>query len=164
MRHTISIILFVLITSSPALCAKPDTITTPGVIHRIVAYVPNRILDVLDLVRLRARIGPGFALGIRATEAGDVFVGSYLSVYAGLPGPRCRRIPRLPIGIESNSGVEVSVADATTGLGFSPNYSPTEFGFGFQTLLIGVDLGIDPFELLDLIAGVFFIDLREDDL
>jgi hypothetical protein len=136
----------------------------PSLLHRIVLYAPNRVLDVLDLVRLRARVGLGTALSVRATEAADLFIGSYAAVYAGLPGPRVRRIPRLPAGLEIRSGVEVSAADLSTGLGAGPDYSATEFGLGFQAYLVGLDIGVDPMEAVDLALGLFLLDLRDDDL
>ncbi len=141
--------------------APPEPI---GVMHKIAMYIPNRVLDVFDVVRLRARLGPGVAVDVRATQVAAAFVGSYASVYAGLPGPRNRRLPKLPVGLESRSGVQASVADATVTGGIGPDYGPAEIGVGVQALLIGVDVGVEPLELLDLVAGLFFIDLRDDDL
>ncbi len=74
-----------------------------GILHKLVMYVPNRVLDMLDVVRLRARVGPGVALNVRVTNLAAV-------------------------------------------------------------LLVGLDAGVEPLELLDLVAGLFFIDLRADDL
>lgn len=164
MRTMILALPLLIMIAVPAFGSEDETDNGPGVLHRIVAYVPNRLLDVVDIVRSRLRVGPGVALGIRATEAADLFVGNYTTLYAGLPGPRNRRIPRLPVGIESRTGVEVSAADVSTGFGAGPDYSSTEFGFGLQAALIGLDVGMDPVELLDLITGLFFVDLREDDL
>lgn len=127
-------------------------------------YLPNRVLDLVDIFRLRVRVGPGFSVGVRATEIASAYLGSYASIYAGLPGPRQRTLPRLPVGLESHNGVSVSVADATVDGGLGPDYSPTEFGGGFQLAVAGVDFGIDPVEALDFIAGFMTIDLRDDDL
>ncbi len=136
----------------------------PGPIHQIVFWIPNRVLDLFDVVRARVRLGPGIAVGARATELVDVYLGSYTSVYVGLPGPRGRRVPRLPVGVEGNHGIEVSVADGTTGFGFAPDYGPAEIGAGAQVALVGFDLGIEPLELVDFVVGFVGIDLREDDL
>jgi hypothetical protein len=135
----------------------------PGVVHRVVTYLPCRVLDLLDVVRLRARIGPGVAVGVRATEAADLFIGSYWSFYAGLPGPRGRRFPKLPVGIETLNGIELSTVDLTAGAGPGPGYSATEFGLGLHALVVGVDAGFDPVELADFFTGLFFVDLRDDD-
>ena len=140
------------------------TTNSHGVLHKIVMYLSNRVLDLFDVVRLRVRVGPGIAVDARATEVASAFVGSYVSVYAGLPGPRNRRLPKLPVGLESRTGVQASVADATVSGGIGPDYGPTEIGIGVQALVVGVDAGIEPLEFLDLLSGFFFIDLKDDDL
>ncbi len=142
----------------------PATTESHGVVHKIVLYIPNRILDIFDVVRLRLRVGPGMAVDVRATKVASAFVGSYASVYVGLPGPRNRRLPKLPIGLESRNGVQASVVDATVSGGIDPDYGPTEIGVGVQALIVGVDAGIEPLEFVDLLAGFFFIDLKNDDL
>jgi hypothetical protein len=135
----------------------------PGIVHRLLMYIPNRLLDVFDMVRLRVRLGPGIALDVRATEFADFYAGTYASVYAGLPGPRMRKVPRLPVGVETLTGVEVSVADLSVGCGLGPDYSPTEVGIGMQALIVGADVGVDPMEILDFLGGFFLWDPRHDD-
>ena len=135
-----------------------------GIGHRLLFYLPNRVFDVFDLVRARVRVGPGLAVGVRATELADVNLGAYTTLYAGLPGPRGKpRIP-LPIGLEVFAGAEVSVLDASTEEGpFSPNYGPTEVGLGFQAAILGLDLGIEPWDFVDLALGLVLLDPNGDD-
>jgi hypothetical protein len=135
-----------------------------GIGHRLLLYVPNRIFDVFDLVRARIRVGPGLAVGMRATELADVNLGAYTTLYAGLPGPRGKpRIP-LPVWLEMYAGAEVSVLDASTEGGrFSPDYGPTEVGLGFQAGLVGLDLGIEPWDFVDLVLGLVLLDPNGDD-
>ena len=130
--------------------------------RRIVFYLPNRVLDVLDIARARARLGPGLAGNVRATRPASAFAGFYSSVYLGLPGPRGRgrSLPRSPVGIESRAGVQLGPADVTAAV---PEYTWTEVGLGAQLLLAGADVGFDPWEVVDLVAGFFFLDPREDD-
>lgn len=142
----------------------PQITEAPGVLHKIVMYIPNRILDVFDIVRLRVRVGPGFAADARATKVASAFVGSYVSVYAGLPGPRNRPLPKLPVGFESQNGVQASVVDATVTGGIGPDYGPAEIGVGVHALIVGFDVGVEPLEIVDLLAGFFCIDLTKDDL
>jgi len=127
-------------------------------------YIPNRVLDILDIFRLRVRVGPGIAVGVRATKVAQAYLGTYASVYAGLPGPRLRSFPKSPVGLESNNGASLSVVDATVGGGIGPDYSPTEFGAGLHLAIIGFDFGIDPLEIVDFATGILTIDIREDDL
>ena len=142
---------------------EEDSIGPVGVGWTILMYIPNRVLDLFDIVRARLRLGPGIAIGARATEYADVFVGTYATVYIGLPGPRGRTLPRLPFGLESKSGAELSVADVTLEAGLGPDYGMTEIGFGFQLFLIGLDVGIDPFEIGDFAAGLLTFDPMDDD-
>jgi hypothetical protein len=128
----------------------------------LLAYLPNRLFDVLDLVRLRARVGPGVAVRARATEQIDVGIGSYASLFAGLPGPRCEVEVPLPVGLETYSGVEL-VGDAEVSGGYSPEYAPTEIGVSAHVAVVGVDFGVDPVEVADLLAGFVLLDLRADD-
>jgi len=132
-------------------------------LHIIACYLPNRVLDLLDIFRARIRVGPGFGVGVRATEVASAYVGSYATVYAGLPGPRGRSFPKSPVGLESHTGVTVSVVDATVDGGIGPDYSPTEFGVGGQLGIIGADIGFDPMELLDFGLGIFTVDVQKDD-
>ena len=165
MRKIILVLFLVILLCSPVYSADDEEKSGPGLIHRVLTYVPNRVLDILDLVRLRLRVGPGMAFGVRATEATDIFMGSYASVYAGLPGPRNGHLPKLPVGVETKTGIEVGFADVSTeALMFGPDYSPTEFGFGFHAVLLGLDFGVDPFELVDFAAGLLFLDPKNDDL
>jgi hypothetical protein len=139
--------------------------TRHGFGHKVLLYIPNRIFDVLDVVRARVRIGPGFSVAARVTKYTDVFLGAYKSFYIGLPGPR--QIPRVPWpgGIESRSGLAASVADDTvTSYDSNPRYSVTEAGVGVQAILVGAEAGVDVAEVFDLALGLLFIDFREDDL
>jgi hypothetical protein len=129
--------------------------------HRLFFYIPNRIFDIFDVARARLRVGPGFAVDARVTKYGDLYAGTYGSLFVGIHGPRLKhRIP-WPIGFESRTGIEAtSVVDLATQ---GPTYGYGEVGTGFQAAIIGIDVGVDPVEILDLVLGFFFIDLTGDD-
>jgi hypothetical protein len=135
-----------------------------GLAHRLILWAPNRVLDVFDIMRVRLRFGFGLGLGARATKYVAAYAGSYTTIYAGLPGPRCRRMPRSPVGLESYNGAKASVVDLTVDGGIGPDYSPTEFGASFQLILLGIDVGVDPFEVVDFAGGILLWDPRQDDL
>ncbi len=139
--------------------------TQHGFGHKLLLYIPNRIFDVLDIVRLRVRLGPGLALGFRVTKYTDIFLGSYASAYLGLPGPR--QFPHVPwlFGTETRSGLAAGLADATvTSYESNPGYSDTEVGLGAQLVLVGAEVGVDAAEVFDLALGLLMIDFRGDDL
>jgi hypothetical protein len=158
-------------TTSPSTIKNTTDSTPPteeneshSFFYQLILWAPNRILDVVDIVRARVRVGLGVGIGARATKLVSAYAGTYTTVYAGLPGPRGRRIPRLPFGLESYNGAQVGVADLTASGGIGPNYSSTEFEVSIQLILIGIDIGVDPFEIIDFTGGIFFWDPKEDDL
>lgn len=131
--------------------------------HKLLWYIPNRILDVFDFARVRVRVGPGIALGARVTKPISFFFGGYGTVFVGLPGPRLEPTVKLPIGLENYGGLSVSLLDSTNDGRFAPNYSPTEIGVSLHFLIPGFDVGVDPVEVIDLALGFIFIDIRGDD-
>lgn len=132
--------------------------------HKLLWYIPNRISDVLDIVRARIRVGPGLEVGARVTELVDFNLGGYATIFVGIPGPRRERVFNWPFGFDNMAGAEISVIDATTHYGDAPHYGVAEVGLGAQLAIIGFDLGVDVWEAVDFVTGLVTIDLEEDDL
>ncbi len=128
--------------------------------HPILMYLPNRIFDLLDIVRLRVRVGPGISAGVRATKPVSAFVGFHSALFAGLPGPRGKAEIPWPVGIEKRGGVQASVVDMSSKETY---YDPLEVGVEVHPLIVGLNIGIGVFEILDFAAGFLFIDLQNDD-
>ena len=95
-------------------------------------------------------------------DLADFTVGFYAGVFIGLPGPRMEPMLNLPVGFESLAGAEASIVDAAADA--NVRYGATEFGLGFQLLIIGADVSVDPFEIVDFLGGFFLWDPRGDDL
>jgi hypothetical protein len=131
-----------------------------GVVKGIVLYIPNRVFDILDILRVRLRVGPGISVGARVTEAADVFVGGHATAWVGLRGARGKPQIPWPFGLENIGGVEVSFADATKTNRYT---DPLELGLEAQAAVIGINFGIELYEMLDLVTGFVFIDLQKDD-
>ena len=143
----------------------PDVDAEHSTGDAILMYLPNRILDVFDIVRARARVGPGAALDVRATQLVNLFMGRYQSFYLGLPGPRNRPEIKWPVGGESWSGFGVVEAEDSVDLVWEgPDYGLGEIGVGVHALLVGADVGVDPLEAVDFVLGLLTFDLRGDDL
>lgn len=133
--------------------------------HAVLMWLPNRVFDVLDIVRLRLRVGPGLGAGVRVTELADVTLGGWSSVFVGIPGPRGRPVINWPFGLETYAGAEVSVLDASTEDDeHAPNYGPAEVGLGLHLLILGLDIGVEPWEAVDFIVGLAFFDPVGDDV
>ncbi len=137
--------------------------SSPGVWHSIVWYLPNRVLDFLDIFRARVRVGPGLAANARITDLADAYIGEYHTWYLGLPGPRMGQELGWFAGEEQEKGIKFLGVDASDDLDNEPDYSPTEINLGLHLLIVGTELGFDPVELGDFLAGFFLIDAREDD-
>ena len=163
-RSLATIILLVLLLVSASAFAGEATQPEPSgksFGHRLLFYVPNRIFDIFDLARVRLRVGPGFAVDARVTKYGDLYAGGYSSLFLGIHGPRTKPGIPWPIGFESRAGIKAtSVANAATK---GPGYGYGEVGAGFQAAIVGIDVGVDAVEILDLVLGFFFIDLTGDD-
>ena len=126
-------------------------------------YVPNRLLDMADMFRLRLRAGPGLAANLRLTDFANFYAGRYHTAFIGLPGPRMQPQPRLPVGLEQERGIIVMGVDATDDLTHSPDYSSSEFVCGGQFLILGIEAGFDPVEIGDFLSGLILLDPRGDD-
>ncbi len=135
----------------------------PSLGRKILWYVPNRVMDFLDIFRLRVRFGPGLAANVRATDYGAFYAGHYDSVYVGLPGPRYPHRVRSPVGRESLTGLILAGVDATDDTLHGPEYGASEFNAGVHLLVVGVEVGIDPLEIWDFLAGWFLLDPIRDD-
>lgn len=150
--------------SFPAPAEETTRTNAPGWGERILWYVPNRALDLLDVVRARVRFGPGGAVGFRMTDVGAFYAGTYRAVYVGLPGPRKGRLVRSPVGWEELDGIAILGVDATDRTLYGPDYGVTEFDLGAQAGLVGADIGVDPLEIADFFSGFLGFDLMRDDL
>jgi len=127
----------------------------------VLVYLPNRVFDLTDIVRLQVRAGPGWALGARATRAFPVFIGDYKATWIGLPGPRGRATVPLPAGLAAQSGFSFGPALASGSQ--APSYGMGEFGAGAHLYVLGFEAGFDVVELADFFAGFACVDFAHDD-
>ena len=147
-------------SSVPSVAPKP--VHSLG--HKLLLYLPNRFLDLVDIMRFRLRAGPGLAADARITMYAANFIGQYNTIYAGLPGPRRAPVLPRPVGREVWKGLMVMDVDATDETPYPPHYSDSEMTLGAQVLLVGLDVGLDPIELGDFLTGWVLIDIAGDDL
>ena len=138
--------------------------TAAVIVKGIALYLPNRIFDLLDIVRFRYRIGPGISAGVRFTEIADVFLGWHHTLFVGFPGSRGRAVIPWPAGLEYRAGIEVSVIDPATKGADTPHTDPLEISIEAQCLLLGFNIGLELFEVVDFATGIVGIDLVGDDL
>jgi len=142
----------------------------------LLFYIPNRVMDVLDVASVGVMVGPGLFLKIQATDiikfvypfpAGVIKLG-WNTHYEDDLNPKnpfylWKRYKPLAIGLEGRR--------SAMGLGFLEfgdlmriKTSPDEVKVGIHFILVGADVGIRPVDILDLVTGFFFIDINDDDL
>ena len=169
MRTTIVLAICLALCALPPIAAAQEETPTPTPTpapaasksfgHRLLFYLPNRVFDVFDMVRARLRVGPGFGAGVRVTSALEVGAGAYAAVWGGIRGPRGEPEIPWPVGAESRAGVKVGMGPDTEG----PYYGAVEVGAGFQLVIFGLAIGIDPLEVVDLLGGIVLWDPVGDD-
>ena len=131
--------------------------------YPILMYIPNRAFDLLDVLRLRVRLGPGTSVGARVTKPLGVFFGAHTTGYVGLRGSRGKAEIPWPMGAESNAGAQVAVVGESGKGENAPVIDPLEVGAEVQFLGLGLSGAVETLEILDFAAGLLFIDLRDDD-
>jgi len=136
---------------------------TQGWMSKTLWYVPNRVMDLLDVFRVRVKVGPGLAAGARFTDAFSFYGGSLDTVYVGLPGPRENPVIPPLLGREQAKGIVLVGVDATDIMTYPPGYDYSEIGLSAHILLVGADVGFSLAEFSDFFLGWFGRDWKQDD-
>ncbi len=123
----------------------------------VLLWIPNRILDAYDVFRIDAGVGPAVGGVLRLSKQGQM---GYRQI-----SPFSLRVG----AFGRNSPVKVETSNE---FGIGPGYvaskdrqvCPGEIGLGLDVLLVGGYAGICSDELLDFVAGIFFFDVKDDDI
>ena len=119
-------------------------------------YLPNRILDLLDVVRFDIGVGPASGAVLRLTRWGQFGMRSFSpgSLRIGLRGRK------LPFFLERTS-------EFGAGPGFlnskERSVTPVEVGGSVDIFLLGISAGLSVDEAVDFLFGIFGLDIYEDD-
>jgi len=126
--------------------------------HTILMYLPNRILDLFDMVRAGVNVGPGIGFQLKATDFAQVSFMSRLSAGLGLQSLR-----HLPAYAAAESGVALGPVDASGNLGIGWYQSKTDIRVEAHVAIVGAHAAVDPVQILDFILGFFTVDISDDD-
>lgn len=124
---------------------------------QVLLWIPNRIMDLIDIFKVDVGVGPSFGAVVRVTKYGQVGYRSVspLSVRMGLFGRSA------PFMLEHSSELGL-------GPGFIQSHDRTvckgELGAGADLFVVGAYGGVCIDELIDFVAGIFFLDVSGDDL
>lgn len=118
-------------------------------------YLPNRILDLVDVFKCDVGVGVGYGAVLRPTK---YLQGSYRELDPGMirVGLLGRRFP-----VMAEEGRQVGFGQD---LRTRRKVSPGEVGLGVDLGLIGLYLGVSPDSAADFLLGFGGIDFEEDDL
>ncbi len=122
----------------------------------VLLYVPNRLLDLIDVFRVDVGVGPSVGAVVRVTEYGQVGYRQMMpaSVRVGDLG---RRFPAM-IERSSEFGVGPAYVESS-----DRAVCPGEVGLGGDLLIAGAYAGVCLDEVVDFLAGIVLIDLKDDD-
>jgi len=133
----------------------------PGVFtigHTILMYIPNRFLDLFDMVRAGVNVGPGIGAQAKVTDAAQAEFMSRLSAGVGLQS--LRHLPAYA-GAESGAAIGPAEGGGTAGIGWYQ--SKSDIRLEVHPAIAGAHVAVDPVEIADFILGFLTIDLRDDD-
>ncbi|HMO01387.1 MAG TPA: hypothetical protein PKD37_04505 [Oligoflexia bacterium] len=141
--------------------SDPDSFTekdSSSTMSKILLWLPNRFLDVIDIFKIDLGVGPAVGGVIRVTNLGQAGYRQMLplSVRLGAFGR-----DKLPLQIETAN--EIGIGPAFSGSN-KRNVCPGEIGLGGDLFIAGGYVGICFDELIDFLGGIFLIDLKDDDL
>jgi len=150
---------------------------------RIVLYIPDRILDVLDIFSFDLHFGGGILVNAHATRALQVGaglqsvggIGWHDNRSLGFEGQKEAALNILAFGPDACSMTRVGtsgIQDVSDGIAFL--HTPTKHlyqeyrdywgvGASVTLLFIGVDVDFHPVQVLDLLGGFVGFDLCSDD-
>jgi hypothetical protein len=122
----------------------------------VLLYVPNRILDLIDVFRVD--------VGVGASVGGVVRVTKYVQGGYRQMAPVSVRIGdfgrTFPVMVESSSEIGISPAFKQSA---DREVCEAELGLGLDALIVGGYGGVCLDELADFIGGIFLIDFKDDD-
>lgn len=128
-----------------------------SVAEKVLLYLPNRFLDLIDILKIDIGVGPSFGGVLRLTKYGQVGYRTFspASIRVGLRGRE------LPVFMENESEFGIGPAFVQSS---KRNVGESEVGAGLDLLIVGAYLGIDFIEIADFVTGIFTVDLKGDDL
>lgn len=125
--------------------------------QKVLLFLPNRFLDLVDIVKADVGVGPAYGGVVRLTRYGQVGYRSMdpLSLRAGLFGRDW------PVEMETDNE-----------FGAGPLFHQSrdrevchgELGVGVDLFLVGAYGGVCAEEVIDFLLGFVFVDVMQDDV
>ncbi len=122
----------------------------------VILWVPNRVLDFIDIFRVDAGVGPAYGASLKITQHGQAAYRKMepFSLRVGAFGRQA------PVMVETTDEIGIGPYMQES---LDRQTCPGEVGIGADLLLFGAYGGICVDEFGDFLAGLFFLDLMDDD-
>lgn len=122
----------------------------------VIWWLPNRLLDLVDVFKVDVGVGPAYGAGVKVTEYGQAAYRKMdpFSFRIGAFGRQA------PVMVETSDEIGIG---PNMQMSLDRQVCPGELGIGADLFLFGGYAGICLDELVDFSAGLFFIDLLDDD-
>lgn len=123
----------------------------------VLLYIPNRLLDLIDVFRVDVGVGASVGGVVRVTKHAQLGYRQMIPVSLRV-GDFGRQFP--------------AVVETSNELGVSPAFKQSadrdvceaEVGLGLDVLLLGGYAGVCLDEVADFVGGIFLVDFKKDDL
>lgn len=136
-------------------CPPPPAAKCYNAFDIVLYYVPNRVLDFVDIFRCNIGIGCGFGFNVRATELAEIGYGCYETTRFGMKG---RVMPVYEENIQEGGIAFLGYVNGCL------QRDPTEIGADLHLGVIGAQAAVSLAEAADFVTGFIFVDLQQDDL
>ncbi len=139
-----------------------DESSGPPFLVQAAMWIPNRVLDALEIVRVGVGVGPGIGVDLRATELAQL---SAMSGFGAGIGWQGRWHP--PVLLDSRAFV--AVGPLTIGATSSNPLTAWKRTFWevrveAHAALVLAEVAVDFAEVWDFLAGIVFVDPAHDDI
>lgn len=134
--------------------AYRNTVERTGVAKQIALYIPNRIVDAVDIVSASVGLDLGLGFDVRVTRWGQLALQAGVGIGVGYDD-------RSHQPAWANAGATAALGPwrGGGGAGNAPSLGTWEIGLATGANKFAVDLA----EIVDFVLGWFFIDILKDD-
>jgi hypothetical protein len=143
--------------AAPAAAADEDE-GRPLLVSALL-YLPNRVLDLGDLLRFGVDAGPGIGLDLQVTRALQVKLLSRFSLGVGY-----QTLRHLPVKLSADAAFAIGPLGGSPAGGLGWYRSDTDVRIELHLLVVGAHVAVDPVEWIDLPLGLIGLDPAADDL
>jgi hypothetical protein len=123
----------------------------------VLLYIPNRVLDLIDVFRVDVGVGASVGGVVRVTKYAQGGYRQMLPVSLRV-GDFGRQFPLI---VETSNELGISPAFKQSA---DRDICDAEIGLGLDVLLIGGYGGLCLDEVADFVGGIFLVDFKGDDL